>query len=314
MIKSCRYQKVNLSGENQIPPRPLDPLTTSSNGFTLVELLIAVLISSILIIQIYNFFDYQQRNYALQDQLVEVQQNLRVATDTLSRDLRTAGYGVPSAATPNAIVKIISATEKSITFLANLSDVHTELASDYTSGGTTISVNLRDGFKNNKTIYITDGNTWDEATTSISGELEEPGPLTITPVVTNPSHIYPAGSTVHVVNTVTYTIDTTDKELTRDMNDGSGAQPICNNIDYLHFKYYDGSNNILTNPSPYTGVSLSSSQKSSVRKISILLIGKITRQEKGHTESGTYENGTSYSDGYHRTKLQTDIMLRNLAY
>ena len=47
-------------------------------GFTLVELLIAVLISGIVIIEIYNFFNYQQRNYALQDQLVEVQQNLRV--------------------------------------------------------------------------------------------------------------------------------------------------------------------------------------------------------------------------------------------
>ena len=285
----------------------------NKKGFTLVELLIAVLISGIVIIEIYNFFNYQQRNYALQDQLVEVQQNLRVGMDALSRDLRPIGYGVPSATSPSAIEKITAATEKSITFLANLSDVHTELTNDYdpaalSPNDSILYVNSSNGFANGNIIYVTDGAKWDQATiTSVSGPL---GTLTISAPLANP---YSVGSTVHVVSTVTYTIDTTDKELTRKIDSGS-AQPVCNNLDYLQFKYYDTNNNIIANPSPYKNVSLDDIQRISVRKISMLLIGKTSRQEQGHSESGTYEDGTSYLDGYHRTRAESDVMLRNLAF
>jgi len=310
----------NLNSElrtNYLNPRILESSNPSNlknpTGFTLIELMIALLISSILVIQIYNFFDYQQRSYALQDQLQEMQQNLRVAMDALTRDLRIIGYGVPYAASQSTLPRITNATENSITFLANYSDVHTELASDYTSG-TRLCVNSKSGFNSSDTIYITDGNNWNQATITGTGTNSSPCTskdyLDISSALSN---TYPVGSTVHVVNTIRYTIDTSKNELERSI-DGASAQPVCNNLDYLEFKYYDGSNNIITNPFPYTGVNLTSSQRSSVRKISLLLIGKTSRQEKGHTESGTYNNGTSYSDGYHRTKLQSDVMLRNLAY
>ena len=109
------------------------------------------------------------------------------------------------------------------------------------------------------------------------------------------------------------TIDSIDKELTRKIDSGN-ANPVCNNLDYIQFKYYDVNNNLLANPSPYKNVSLSSAERLNVRRINILLIGKTSKQERDHIESGTYNDGTSYSDSYHRTNLQSDVMLRNLAF
>ncbi|OGL42262.1 MAG: hypothetical protein A3C43_07210 [Candidatus Schekmanbacteria bacterium RIFCSPHIGHO2_02_FULL_38_11] len=277
------------------------------NGFTLIEMMIAVLLSSILVVFIYQFFDYQQKSYNLQDQLTEMQQNLRVATDALSRDLRITGYGVPSATSPSTIIRITNATENSITFLANRSDVHTELSSDYASG-TVLSVNSSVDFGIGKTIYITDGAKWSQATISSTAT----GSLTVTSAL---SSTYPAGSTIHVVNTVTYTIDTTDKELTREI-DGGGNDPVCNNLDYLQFKYYDGSNVSIPDPlpSPYTGVNLLDTTQ--IRSIGILLVGRTSKTEKGYTSSGNYDTGIPYPSNelnYHRTRLETDVMLRNLA-
>lgn len=299
MIKNCRYGRVNLPSENQ-------------KGFTLIEMLIAVLLSGILVIVIYQFFDFQKKNYTLQDQLTEMQQNLRVGMDALSRDLRMGGYGVPSATSPSAIVKITSATNNSIAYLVNYSDVYSQLST--TGTGTSLSVASRTGFKASDTIYVTDGTKWASATISSSyTSATGAGAITISPL-SNPS--YAVGSTVNVVNTITYTIDTTDttdEKLTRKQDTGN-ANPVCDNVDYLQFKYYDKNNALLANPSPYTGVSLDSTQRGNVRRIHILIVGRTSKFEMGYTCTGNYDTGIPYpSDSYHRTKLESDIMLRNLA-
>ena len=301
-----KYQKLKISYS-----RKIFKSWNSINGFTLIEMLIAVLLSTILVIIIFEFFDYQQKNYNLQDQLTEMQQNLRVGMDALSRDLRMVGYGVPSVINPSAIVKITSATNNSITYLTNYSDVYSQLSGSYT-GGTTLSVNSRNGFKGSDVIYITDGSKWAQTTISSSyTSATGAGPITISSALSNPSYV--PGTTVHVVNTIIYTIDTTDKELTRN-KDSTGADPVCNNVDYLQFKYYDKNNALLSNPVPYTGVNLNSTQRSDVKRIHILLVGRTSKIEKGYTCSGNYDTGIPYpSDSYHRTRLETDIMLRNLA-
>ncbi|RMF85963.1 MAG: prepilin-type N-terminal cleavage/methylation domain-containing protein [Nitrospinota bacterium] len=61
-------------------------------GFTLIELLIAMGISLLLLAGIYNFCISQVKTYAVQDQLVEMQQNARMGLDLLVRALEVAGY------------------------------------------------------------------------------------------------------------------------------------------------------------------------------------------------------------------------------
>ncbi len=64
-------------------------------GFTLVELLVAMVLSFILIGGIFGAFSSQQKAYTVQDQVAEAQQNARMAMNILMRDIRMAGYGMP---------------------------------------------------------------------------------------------------------------------------------------------------------------------------------------------------------------------------
>lgn len=60
-------------------------------GITFIELMVALVIFSTVIAATYRLFNAQARAYAVQDQVVEVQQNIRGAMEVLLRDLRMAG-------------------------------------------------------------------------------------------------------------------------------------------------------------------------------------------------------------------------------
>lgn len=65
-----------------------------SNGFFLIELLIALAILGIVITTAYSVFDSQQKVYTVQDQILEMEQNLRVCLELISREARYAGLNV----------------------------------------------------------------------------------------------------------------------------------------------------------------------------------------------------------------------------
>jgi prepilin-type N-terminal cleavage/methylation domain-containing protein len=60
-------------------------------GITLIELMVALVISGIVMGAIYRLFITQTRAYTVQDQVAEVQQSVRSAMEILVRDLRMAG-------------------------------------------------------------------------------------------------------------------------------------------------------------------------------------------------------------------------------
>ncbi|MGC1456024.1 MAG: prepilin-type N-terminal cleavage/methylation domain-containing protein [Nitrospirota bacterium] len=60
-------------------------------GFTLIELLMVSAMLGIVMGAMYSLYTAHQRNAYTSDETVEVQQNLRIAVDSISRDLRKAG-------------------------------------------------------------------------------------------------------------------------------------------------------------------------------------------------------------------------------
>lgn len=64
----------------------------NNKGLTLIELLVAFVISTLIIGAIYRVFTAQNKAYVVQDQVTEVQQGIKGAMDILLRDLRMAGY------------------------------------------------------------------------------------------------------------------------------------------------------------------------------------------------------------------------------
>ncbi|MEA3386753.1 MAG: PilW family protein [Thermodesulfobacteriota bacterium] len=63
-----------------------------NRGFTLVELVVSMFIAGIVLIAIFTVFKSQQKSYLIQDQVTEMQQNIRAAMDIMVRDIRMAGY------------------------------------------------------------------------------------------------------------------------------------------------------------------------------------------------------------------------------
>ena len=81
--------------------KPLHDCIRGVEGLTLIEMLVAVVIGSILAIALYEVFTTQDRVYSVQDEAGELAQNLRVGMDRISRDLTLAGFGKPSWSTVN---------------------------------------------------------------------------------------------------------------------------------------------------------------------------------------------------------------------
>lgn len=61
-------------------------------GLTIIELLVALVIFSMVIAGIYRVFVSQTRAYTVQDRVVETQQTIRSTMEVLLKDLRMTGY------------------------------------------------------------------------------------------------------------------------------------------------------------------------------------------------------------------------------
>lgn len=72
--------------------RPTNPAAPRSRGFTLVELMIALLLGSLLTIALIGFFVYGNRSYRQDDQVSKLQDELRFAMSQITRDLEMAGF------------------------------------------------------------------------------------------------------------------------------------------------------------------------------------------------------------------------------
>jgi type IV pilus assembly protein PilW len=60
-------------------------------GFTLVELLVAVFVAGIVMTGVYTAYYSQQKSYTAQEQMAELQQNLRSAMYFMAKEIRMAG-------------------------------------------------------------------------------------------------------------------------------------------------------------------------------------------------------------------------------
>jgi type IV pilus assembly protein PilW len=74
------------------------PAQNKERGFTLVELLIAMAITGIILGAVVSTFIIQRKSYALQEQITEMLQNARAAMETMTREIRMAGYHTIGAA------------------------------------------------------------------------------------------------------------------------------------------------------------------------------------------------------------------------
>ena len=89
-----------------------------NQGFTLVEILVAMAMSAVVIAAIYTTYSKQQEVNTVQGQVVQMQQNLRAGMFIMSREIRMAGYDPKET----GLYGITAASASSFAFTADVND------------------------------------------------------------------------------------------------------------------------------------------------------------------------------------------------
>ena len=71
-------------------------------GVTLIELMISLSMFAVILSAMYNMFNFQQKNYSVQDNVAVMQQNVRVGLGYMVKEIRMAGY-IPDGIPPNKL-------------------------------------------------------------------------------------------------------------------------------------------------------------------------------------------------------------------
>ena len=229
-----------------------------SKGVTLIELLIALVISAILVAGIYRTFIHQQKSYATQEQVADMQQNVRVAINRMMREIRMTGFGSIQGVLPVTfiggtrtypnLVNIDLPVAGALTIVSAIGG-NTALSAqpgDWVSGGplasNQIQVSSLAEFDTNEKKYISIGGLESHVITAIDGANNI---LTLNSDVANFYQIGGKNPTlVYAIRAISYRIvvDASGRPiLKRDENIGGGFQPVADNIEAIEFRNPDGS-------------------------------------------------------------------------
>ena len=94
-------------------------------GFTLIELMVAIAIGLVVMAAVATTFTSQTRAYSAQEQINQMEQNLRGALDIMTREIKMAGYK-PNGGT---VTGVASYSSTSLTIQADIDGNGTLLAS-----------------------------------------------------------------------------------------------------------------------------------------------------------------------------------------
>ena len=121
---------------------------SSRRGFTLIELMITVALSSVILAAGYQMFTGQRKSYAIQQDLTDMQQHLRGCEQMMTREIRMAGYkvgglttrnDVPGTPFTNGTIEIFEeATAQSIAFTTDVEHDGTVETIRYSLRGTSL--------------------------------------------------------------------------------------------------------------------------------------------------------------------------------
>jgi prepilin-type N-terminal cleavage/methylation domain-containing protein len=225
-----------------------------SKGVTLIELLIALVISAIIIAGIYRTFIQQQKSYATQEQVADMQQNVRVSINRMMREIRMAGFGNVQGVLPVTflggtrtypnIVNPDLPNAGEFTIVSGIGGSASLIAQPNTGGlaSNQIQVSSLAEFDTNNKKYISIGGLESNSITAIDV------PNKILTLNTDVGNVYQIGGKtpvyVYAIRAISYQIliDASGRPiLRRDENIGGGFQPVADNIEAIEFRNPDGS-------------------------------------------------------------------------
>ena len=259
-------------------------LINKKNGLTLIELLIALVLSSLLTAVLYRAFIGQQRTYTVEDQVAEMQQNVRIAMGQMTREIRMAGHGgniLSVFGNINGFSNIITPAHDAITVI--LADEVGTLKQKAEKGTHQLKVTNALIFNGDKKKYLCLGGLNSYWVQSVTGDT-----ITLGAFLTED---HPIHQSVFLVKAVSYYTGVSGGKtvLRRNENTGGGGQPLAENIETLEFSYVDSKGDVTANPPD-------------IRMVKVTVTARTSRLDPD------YKGG----DGYRRRTLSSNIKIRNL--
>lgn len=266
------------------------------NGVTLIELLIALVISSLLIAALYRTFIGQQKTYTVQEQVVDMQQNVRVAINRMMGEIRMAGFGnvsdfIDGSGGVNGFTQVITPSADTITVIGGLKQVRRSNGNPIlvsSASGNQITLNYAtDEFDKPGHQFISIGGL--ESNTVIQRSVKV---LTLS----NPLQFnHPSGTPIFKVQAITYSTGISDGKsvLRRNENTGGGAQPLAENIENIHLEYFDANGTLLALP---------------IANPKIIRMVRVTVTARTKDSDPDYKGG----DGFRRRQIASNIQVRNM--
>jgi prepilin-type N-terminal cleavage/methylation domain-containing protein len=271
-------------------------LWLKNKGVTLIELLIALVISSILIAALYRVFISQQQTYTVQEQVTDMQQNARIGINRMMSEIRMAGFGnvgdvLGLVGGVNGFTQAITPGSNTITIVGGFKQIRRDNGDPIlisSASGNTITLNYAtDEFDRPAHQFISIGGV--ESSTVLQRDVR---------VLTLGSNLKlnhrPDLYTIPIfkIQAVTYTTEKSDDGkpvLYRNENTGGSRQPLADNIENIQFEYFDANGNPTVTPG-------------NIRMV------KVTVNARTDMPDPQLKGG----DGYRKRQIASNIYLRNM--
>jgi prepilin-type N-terminal cleavage/methylation domain-containing protein len=276
-------------------------------GLTLIELLVALAISAILTAALYRTFIGQHRTYTAQEQVVDMQQNARVAINRMMREIRMAGFGNVISVLPitakngpfNTIISPINSKDNikgqfddQITVIGAFEKVAL-LSANHAAGANVIrlsNLSKNDFDPDSYKKYVCIGGLESYVVTKADEITKQ---VTLSGNLVNS---YESGTPVFKIKAITYKLNlqrgvpVLERE---DNTDGGGGQDIAENIENLQFRY------ILDDESEFD----SPPDPSRIRMV------KVTVTARTSMSDPEFKGGEG---GFRRRTISSNILVRNM--
>ena len=202
-------------------------------GVCLTELMMSLTAGAIVLAAALNALNVAQAHVGKQHNDLRHQQDLRLGLEVFEQEVRLA-----------VADSILSATPDEFRFYANISARRTVTAGAVVSGQSVIAVQDGSGWSEGKTVIICGHQACEGHRLSRSGQHYQ---LTLAEPVTLS---FPAGSSVEMSNRVVYYTKRDENRTVKLMRmvDG-GASILIDDLDNLHFTYWDEHGHVTQQPS-----------------------------------------------------------------
>ncbi len=269
--------------------------------------MVALVISGLLIAGVYQVVMSYSKTYQIQEQVVDMQQNVRFALQKMVTEIRMAGFGrvtmlLPLSAVdgpfqniinPGNNVNNVNQNDDQVTILGAFDQISILAAAPSMGSNQILLAGNGTSFNpagNNK--YICVGGVESYTVTMVNGNtLTLNAPLTFA---------HRMGTPVFKVKAITYRLAwdaavPTMPVLTReDKTDGGGPQVIAENIENLQFMYTMADGTETDSPGTATNI----------RMIRADVVAKTNMADPNYREGG----------GYRRRQITSNIQLRNMGF